>query len=195
MVVDRWRPRVCRASSNDRRPRRVWAPKWNRLQTRDRPVRTVWAAKMRQAIPHKKNDDRPRDSRSPLSLYRGCDPRSARARSAELLQEPGLLRFAEHRLRWLVFAEIAQWLTAQRNQRRWPPLVVGRTGVENIESFFRQHLRKILGKKAFHLRPVGKVLGPVGAIVGQDQIDIAPETQSTVRREAADRRQIVRLQS
>src|SRR5579863_9339581 len=77
----------------------------------------------------------------------------SRTRTAELLQEPGLLSLTEHRLRRFLAAKITQLTAAQGNLQRRLPLAEGRTGIENIEDFFCQHLRKIFGKKVLHLRP------------------------------------------
>ena len=117
----------------------------------------------------------------------------SRFRVAKAFQKPGPLLSTKNGLRGLVLAEICDLHPPEADRGRRPTAIVGSPPIQDFHSTFRNELRKVIARKRFCLGLIGRLLGTIGALIGDDELDVAAPPQRAVALEAADGGQIVRF--
>src|SRR6266436_1454871 len=98
-------------------------------------------------------------------------------RFLQTIEEPRFL-FRSENGRWrLILAKVRNLGSAILNGCRGMTTVVSTSRIENIEHFLRNESGKVVACKGLRLRPVCGLLGPVAALICDDQLRVAPPAQ------------------
>src|SRR5437867_892197 len=116
-----------------------------------------------------------------------------RGRRTQPIEEPCLLRGAEHRLRCRVDAWVGNVRVAEANGRRRMAAVVRAARVESLDHVLCNDGGKSRRTEARRVRCVSERLRPIAAVVGEDEVDVAAPAQRTKDRETVDGGEIAAL--
>src|SRR5580700_1913302 len=111
----------------------------------------------------------------------------------QALEKPRFLRGAKNCLGRTIFGKIGYVSVTEMNRLWRMAAIVSTPSIHDLHSLFGDPLREVGARQSFRFRPSQGLFRAISTLVGHDQFDIAPPSQSSVPGEASNSGKIIRF--